>query len=421
MPTEWLQLIYSKGLPLAAKRELVRVLGSPRAVLRADAGTLAEVLGKSVRGSWWSSRGGGKVKGGGKVIATVTAPASSTVAATATVTATAKYPKVDADLATLERLGGGFVGFTDPDFPPLLNQIAGAPLGLFVLGDRALLSSPQLAVVGSRTPTPSGRRTTEQFAAELCALGLTITSGMALGIDHCAHRGCLDAAGKTIAVTATGIDVVYPRTNRLLYQEIAENGLIVSEYPPGSPPRREYFPQRNRIISGLSLGTLVVEAGIRSGSLITARLAGEQGREVFAVPGSIHVPVSRGCHLLLRQGAKLVETTADIVEEIGHFFATPRRDDEVDSTAAKQRDNEVKSSPARPRDGQPHDNQPQPTAAPPGELPHLYSLIDYTPVSIDQLIQQSGLTADQVSYILMKLELDGLIAAASGGYQRLPG
>ena len=362
MQKEWLQLVCLKGLSTTAKRKLVTAMGSPAAVLRADAATLADALGGELR----------RPKALPKALKM-------------------KHPDVDADLSILERIGGGFVGFNEPDFPPLLNQINSAPLGLFVLGDRSLLSTPQLAIVGSRHPTPSGRRTTERFSAELCALGLTITSGMALGIDSSAHRGCLDAAGKTIAVIATGIDVVYPRTNGRLRREIAENGLIVSEYPPGAPPRRVYFPQRNRIISGLSFGTLVVEAGIRSGSLITARLAGEHGREVFAVPGSIHVPVSRGCHHLLRQGAKLVETTTDIVEEIGQFFAV-----------------------------QPSHNRVEAVPEPSAEQMKLYNLIDYTIISIDQLIEQSGLTADQVSYILMELELNGLIAAATGGYQRLP-
>ena len=366
MQKEWLQLIHLKGLPLAAKRKLVRVLGSPRAVLKADVATLAGVLG-------------GAVEEMPKMV----------------------YPDVSADLAVLERIDGGFVGFTDDDFPPLLAQINSPPLGLFVRGERALLSTPQLAIVGSRTPTPSGVRATERFAAELSATGLTITSGLARGIDRSAHRGCLDAGGKTLAVVATGIDVAYPRANEALCEEIAAAGLLVSEYPPGTPPRREYFPQRNRIISGLSLGTLVVEAGVQSGSLITARMAGEQGREVFAVPGSIHSPASRGCHRLLRQGAKLVESSDDVLEEIGQFF----------SATVSGVSGGVARAVATP-------------AAPPADrdsaLPPLYYLIDYAPTPIDQLIEQSGLTADQVSYILMELELNGLIAAAAGGYQRLP-
>ena len=300
MTKEWLQLLLGKGVSGSAKRVLVSVLGSPGAVLRAGSGRIAEVLRANLDGGdgddydddSWS-----------RIV----------------------YPEVDSDLASLARIGGDFIGFTDADFPPLLNEIPAPPLGLFVLGDRALLRTPQLAIVGSRKPTPSGLRTTQKFAAELGACGLTITSGLAVGIDHCAHRGCLDAGGKTIAATATGIDVVYPPANRELHREIAENGLIVTEYPPGTAPRREHFPSRNRIISGLALGTLVVEAALQSGSLITARTAAEQGREVFAVPGSIHVAVSRGCHYLLRQGAKLTESTDDILEEIGQYF-TPKID-----------------------------------------------------------------------------------------------
>lgn len=374
MSKEWLQLNYAKGLTVADKRKLVTVLGSPAAVLRADSATLAGLLGKARAARF----------------------------------PTVIYPNVDADLNELIRIGGGFMGFSEAEFPPLLNQINGAPLGLFVLGNRALLNSPQIAIVGSRKPTPSGRRTTQQLASELSTFGLTITSGMASGIDNCAHRGCLDAGGKTIAVTANGIDIIYPRENHALYQEIVENGLIVSEYPPGTPPKRTHFPRRNRLISGLSLGTLVVEAGIPSGSLITATMAGEQGREVFAVPGSIHVPVSRGCHQLLRQGAKLVETSEDVLEEIGQFFTAHQP-----QPAPPQSDR--KHAPARHAPAR-HAS----TISPIGEIGQLYGLIDYTPAAIDQLIRQSGLTADKVSYILTELEIKGLIAATAGGYQRLP-
>jgi DNA processing protein len=219
-------------------------------------------------------------------------------------------------LAWLAEPGHHLVTFTDPDYPPLLRQIPDPPLALYVLGDRACLSTPQLAVVGSRNPTPGGRENARAFARALAEAGLTITSGLALGIDGEAHRGALEADGRTIAVTGTGLDRVYPATHRALAHEIAARGALVSEFAIGSPPRAEHFPVRNRIISGLSLGTLVVEAAERSGSLISARLAGEQGREVFAIPGSIQSPLSRGCHRLIRQGAKLVETAQDILEEL---------------------------------------------------------------------------------------------------------
>jgi len=402
MQKEWIQLAQLKGLPLPAKRALVRALGSPAAVLEADRDTLAGVLQAAGESS---------------------ADDAATVATATVATTTAKprkrtrklkiprmtRPNVDADLSVLERIGAAYIGFTEADFPPFLNQIPTAPLGIFALGARALLTSPQLAVVGSRSPTPAGRRTTQQFAAELTRAGLTITSGLARGIDGSAHRGCLDAGGRTIGVLATGIDVAYPRANAELYDEIAAaGGLIVSEYPPGSPPRREFFPQRNRIISGLALGTLVVEAGIRSGSLITAKLAAEQGREVFAVPGSIHAELSRGCHHLLRQGAKLVESAQDVLEEIGQYFTVAAAADATTADAVASVQPHADSRAIR-----------RPPAAHAG-LPPLYDLIDYAPVSIDQLILQSGLSADQVSHILMELELNGFIAAAAGGYQRLP-
>lgn len=401
MQKDWLQLAQLKGLTLPAKRELVRKLGAPGAVLNADRDTLAGVLRAAAGADEAATAGAGKTAR--KRMRNIKIPRMT-------------RPNVDADLAVLERIGAAYIGFTAADFPPFLNQIAAAPLGVFALGARELLTSPQVAIVGSRSPTPAGRRTTAQFAAELCRAGLTITSGLARGIDGSAHRGCLDAGGRTVAVLATGIDVAYPRANEDLYREIAAaGGLIVSEYPPGSPPRREFFPQRNRIISGLSLGTLVVEAGIRSGSLITAKLAAEQGREVFAVPGSIHVELSRGCHHLLRQGAKLVETADDILEEIGQYFtAAPA----MAATAAPA----MAATDAPAAQVQPHaaSRAIRPPPAPHAGLPALYDLIDYAPVSIDQLILQSGLTADQVSHILMELELNGFIAAAAGGYQRLP-
>ena len=305
---------------------------------------------------------------------------------------------LEADLDSMARHDIRYVSFLDPAFPPLLNQISEPPLGLFVRGNIALLGAPQLAVVGSRKPTPSGLRTTESFAAKLSRSGLTINSGLAVGIDSAAHRGCLGANGNTLAVVATGLDRVYPKSNQRLSDEIAERGLLVSEFVPGTEPRKASFPQRNRLISGLSLGVLVVEASIRSGSLITARTAGEQGREVFAIPGSIHVPTSHGCHFLIRSGARLVETIDDILEEIRPSFTASRSATAANPAAAN------------------------PVAAGPVERQAvaLFAQIDYTPTPIDCLIQQSGLTADEVSYMLINLEMKGLIASTPSGYQRLP-
>jgi len=209
----------------------------------------------------------------------------------------------------------------DPAYPALLKEIADPPPLLFVRGDPAVLSRPQLGIVGSRNPTPGGRSLAEDFARSLSRCGLVVTSGMALGIDAAGHRGALRGGGTTLAVAGTGPDRIYPARHRDLARAIVEQGAIISEFAPGTPALPSNFPRRNRIISGLSLGVLVVEAACRSGSLITARLAAEQGREVFALPGSIHNPLARGCHHLIRQGAKLVEDIEDIVEELGPLAA----------------------------------------------------------------------------------------------------
>ena len=306
---------------------------------------------------------------------------------------------------TLETIGAGFIGFDNPDFPDALNRISDPPLGLFYIGRVELLKSHQLAIIGSRNPSPSGRKTTMAFARELGTFGFTITSGMACGIDSDAHNGCLSGSGYTIAVVGTGLDIVYPRSNQALFRSICESGLVVSEYPPGTPARKAHFPQRNRLISGLSLGTLVVEAGLRSGSLITARLAAEQGKEVFAIPGSIHVPTSRGCHYLIRQGAKLVESLTDIIEEFGQYDLAP-----AFSSANRTL---PESNPELPQ------SSLIPEAFRENE-DHLLALIDHAPVSLDELIERSGLTLEEISSILMDLELRGLVADTANGYQRLP-
>ncbi len=364
MLKDWLTLIYLKSVPLARKREWVQRFGTPSALLNASQQTLRQADIHS-----------------GTETAALLEPPKDTGAI-----------DLEKDLETLESLQCQYIGFNDPRFPALLNEIPNPPLGLFVKGRSELLQNPQLAIVGSRNASPSGRRTAASFAAELADLGLTITSGLASGIDSQAHQGCLSRNGNTVAVIGTGIDRIYPKSNRNLYQEVASSGVIVTEFPPGTPPLSRNFPLRNRIISGLSLGTLVVEAGIRSGSLITARLAAEQGREVFAIPGSIHIVTSRGCHFLIRQGAKLVESIADIVEELQHFDNLP---------------SDLK-------------NKTKPPVNTTGDENPLYNLIDYAPVSMEQIIEQSGLTAQQVSSILSDLELQGLIVETNGSYQRLP-
>lgn len=256
-----------------------------------------------------------------------------------------------------------------------------------------MLGSPQLAIVGSRNPSGEGRRNAEEFAAYLARCGLTITSGMALGIDSASHRGALKAGGATLAVWGTGLDKVYPPAHRELAEQIAAHGLIVSEYTPGTPPLPHNFPRRNRLISGLSVGTLVVEANQSSGSLITARLASEQGREVFAIPGSIHNPLARGCHRLIREGAKLVESAGDILEELAPLL-------KLEAAAAEQAPAATQAA-AEPDDP---------------EYRLLLNSLDYAPTSVDALVERTGLTPDVLSSMLLMLELQGLVEAAPGGH-----
>jgi DNA processing protein len=286
-------------------------------------------------------------------------------------------------------------------YPPLLAQLADAPLALWVEGENlALLSGPQLAVVGSRSPTRGGRDNAEQFARYLAARGLTITSGLATGIDGAGHRGALAEIGGTIAVLGGGLDSIYPREHTDLAAAIAERGLLVSEYAPGIEPHKAHFPQRNRIIAGLSLGTLVVEATRRSGSLITARLAADFGREVFAIPGSIHNPLARGCHFLIRGGAKLVEEAADVLVELA-----PQLEVDLATIERERRPEETASSSA---------------AVDAPEYRNLLNLLGFDPRSISDLAEVSGLTAAELSSMLLVLELEGFVEALPGGrYSRL--
>jgi len=287
---------------------------------------------------------------------------------------------------------------THPEFPAQLRELPDCPLALYVCGDVRALREPQLAIVGSRNPSPQGLEDAEAFAEGLGERGLTITSGAAEGIDSAAHRGGMRAQGLTIGVLGTGIDGVYPPGNRLLFNEIAGRGALISEFPLGTPPRRSNFPRRNRIIAGIALGTLVVEAARRSGSLITARLAGDYGREVFAIPGSIHNPLSRGCHELIKAGAKLVETIDDILSELNFsaFFAkhlaSPTRHG-ADSHEAVGMDKDRKI---------------------------LLDALGFDPVDLDTLVVRSGFKPEAVSSMILILELEGHVQAAPGGrYSRV--
>jgi DNA processing protein len=291
----------------------------------------------------------------------------------------------------LQSPGNRIIVRGDADFPELLTDIPGPPERLYVKGNPEFLHLPALAIVGSRNPTEGGRRNAFEFARHLGGAGFCIVSGLAEGIDTAAHRGALAAGAPTVAVLGHGIDRVYPAANRDLAHEIAAHGALVSEFPLGTPPGRSLFPQRNRIISGLSLGTVVVEAARRSGSLITARLAGEQGREVFAIPGSIHNPLARGCHKLIRQGAKLVETADDIVAELAPLAS------HLVQSASESITNDHPVA---------HDDE---------DYRQLRNHIGHDPVSVNELAANSGLTIDQVSSMLLILELEGEVEALAGG------
>ena len=306
----------------------------------------------------------------------------------------------------------------DTLYPKQLRDVKAAPPVLFVAGNPELLNEPQLAMVGSRTPTHYGKDNAQAFAQYLAKHGITVTSGLALGIDAVSHQGALDAGGHTIAVIATGLDIMYPAKNRSLAEHIVEQGVIVSEFPIGVKPQAQNFPRRNRIISGLSLGTLVVEAALQSGSLVTAQHALEQGREVFAIPGSIHSPLAHGCHRLIRQGAKLVETAADILEELAPQLQSylGMNFDQTETQAAK---------PVKPLsflksiEAQENTEEQQPPTLDPEEQ-QILATISPEPVPIDQIVIQTGLTTDVVSSMLLMLELQGYIAACGGGrYKRL--
>ena len=299
---------------------------------------------------------------------------------------------INADLDWLERADNHhLLTWQDAGYPALLRQIPDPPPVLFVAGEPGLLQSLQLGIVGSRNPDPAGQQIARCFATELAALGITITSGMALGIDACSHRGALQGNGATVAVLGNGPDVVYPARHGELRREIVSRGALVTEYPPGTRPVAGNFPRRNRIISGLATGVLVVEAASRSGSLITARLAMEQGREVFAIPGSIRNPLARGCHNLIRQGAKLVESVEEIVEDLAPIARAALTLDAAEThctDTAEAMDDDYRM---------------------------LLEKLAYDPASIDQLVDMTGLTADIVSSMLLILEVRGIVSLSPGG------
>ncbi|MEF8700332.1 MAG: DNA-processing protein DprA [Candidatus Accumulibacter sp. UW26] len=350
----WLRLTLIPGIGGKTQRRLLAAFGLPEAIFAAGRSALGGVVGDR---------------------------------ATRLLLDTDSRPAVERALAWANTADQHLVCLADAEYPQLLLEIPDPPTLLYVRGRLDLLNAAALAIVGSRNPTPPGIQNAERFASALAEAGLTIISGLALGIDAAAHRGALRTSGSTMAVIGTGIDRLYPASNQALALEIADRGSIISELPLGTPPLAANFPRRNRLISGLSRGALVVEATVESGSLITARLASEQGREVFAIPGSIHSPQSRGCHKLIKQGAKLVETVEDVLDELRWQHGTA---------------------------------QPSVASAGSEEASALLPCMGFDPCGVDQLASRSGLTADAVSVMLLHLELDGQVTSLPGGrYQRI--
>lgn len=350
--SSWLRLTNVRGLGNRTVLKLLKAFGSPEQALGASRATLAHAIGESLA-------------------AAMASPPDEAL--------------IERTLAWAAEASHAIVTLGDPSYPPSLLTIPDPPMVLYLVGNSSLLARPALAVVGSRNPSAQGIDNARAFARTLGKADLTIVSGLALGIDAAAHEGGLGNTGSTIAVLGCGINVVYPKTNRALFERIATEGLLLSEYGLDVPALPAHFPARNRIISGLARGCLVIEASLSSGSLITARVAVEQGREVFAIPGSIHSPLSKGCHALIKQGAKLVESAHDVLEEL-HY----------DRTLVGQ----------IPRE------QPKPTSP-------LLDAMGFEPVHLDILCSRLNLTPDVVSAMLLELELEGRVVAAAGGrYQR---
>ena len=302
---------------------------------------------------------------------------------------------LQADLQWMERSGVRLILYGEADYPQPLTQIARPPPVLFVLGDVSVLRETQIAMVGARNPTPGGRSTALDFATQLARGGLAVTSGLAVGIDATSHEGALRAGGRTVAVCGTGLDEVYPRQHTGLADRIRERGALVSQFPPRSGPRRQNFPRRNGVISGLARGTLVIEAALGSGSLQTAALAARQGRKVFAIPGSIHNPLARGCHELIRKGARLVETPAEVLSCLDFSLVGEGLGSDLRAVGA-----------ARPLDN---------------EYEMLLDALAFEPATVDLLAERLRLSCALVASMLLILELEGRVAPHPGGrYGPLP-
>ena len=353
--SNWLRLTLISGIGGETQRKLLAAFGLPEVIFSLPRSEVRSVFGEKITGLLFD---------------------------------TDASDKIDIAVAWSKTPDQYIITLADPEYPQALLEIPDPPSVLYVRGRVGLLNQRALAMVGSRTPTPQGIQNAEKFASAFAETGLVITSGLALGIDAAAHRGALAVGGNTLAFIGTGIDRIYPARNRELALEIGAKGAIVSELPIGTPVTAANFPRRNRMISGISCGVLVIEAAMESGSLITARLAAEQGREVFAIPGSIHSPQSRGCHKLIKQGAKLVETANDVLDELHWQFPHPVSA----STVSNIKD----------------------------ENDLFLSLMGYDPCGFDELVERSTLTTESLMTKLLELELAGDIASLPGGrYQRL--
>ncbi|NEV61013.1 DNA-protecting protein DprA [Thiorhodococcus minor] len=357
---DWILLGQAPGVGPRTFVRLLERFGSPAAVLDASSAQLADVGLKSA------------------TISAIRAP---------------DHAALDASLEWAQRPDARVLTLIDPAYPASLKEVADPPPLLYVRGDASLLAEPQLAIVGSRNPTPGGREVTRELARALSGFGLVITSGMATGIDGVAHEAALEA-GRTIAVLGTGPDLVYPAAHRELAHRIVASGALVSELPPGQGPLPQNFPRRNRIISGLCLGVLVTEAAMKSGSLITARMALEQGREVFAVPGSIRSPLTKGCHSLIREGAKLIESADEILAELA---------------------SELKALIASSGEGGDHPPEAAPERGLDAGQTALLEAMGFDPVAPDELIARSGLPTEQISSMLLLLEIEGHVSSLPGG------
>ncbi len=387
----WLVLAGAHGLTRAALRTLVDAFGSPQAVRAEPFQSLAAVAGETA------------------ARAALAPPAAGFDETVKSVAAWCAKP------------GNALVSLTDARYPATLRAMHDPPPLLYVKGRLELLHASAVAIVGSRGATPQGLEDAGYFASALANAGLAVVSGLALGIDGAAHRGALDSNGGTVALVGTGVDLVYPARHRALASEIAERGAIVSEWPLGTPARREHFPQRNRLIAGLARGVLIIEAALRSGSLITARLANEMGREVFAVPGSIHAPLSRGCHQLIKEGAKLTETPEDVLEELGiapppggALRAEALLPERPPATSPQRSTREAPwCRPARMPLAR--HAQSRLLTAPEGRAARVLDALGHAPATLEILAARTDIDSAALQGMLLELELAGHLNALPGG------